>query len=78
MLGSLLSAVVNTEEIVYNTIKGTLEDLCDELDCSFEDLFVMIKPNNKDCEHNYFVYRLENKVPKFVREIKLKEILNSE
>ena len=77
MLGNILGKIVDTEGIVYDTIKGTLENLCNELDCGFDELFVMIKPNNEDCDHKYFVYKLENKVPKFIREITLKEILSS-
>lgn len=74
MLGSLF----NVEKITHDTIKDTLVDLSQELECEYADFFIMIKPKDADCNMQFFVYKMEAGVPKFVREIMLKEILNTE
>jgi hypothetical protein len=76
MFSSLMGGLVDKEKITHDTIQGTLEDLAEELGCSHADFFVMIKPINKDFTMKFLVYITpEIGLPKFVREISLKEIL---
>jgi len=75
MLGSLF----NTEKIVSDTIKSSLEEIAIELQVSYDKLFVMIKPIDDKFNMKFYVYKIvENKSPQFVREISLKEILGKE
>lgn len=75
MFGSLF----NTEKIVSDTIKNSLEEISIELQVSYNDLFVMIKPIDDNFNMKFYVYKIvENKSPQFVREISLKEILGQE
>jgi hypothetical protein len=72
----MLSGLFNTEKIVSDTIKNSLEEIAIELQCSYKDFFVMIKPTNESFEMKFYVYKIvENNPPQFVREISLKEIL---
>jgi hypothetical protein len=76
MFSSLMGGLVDKEKITHDTIQGTLEDLAEELGCSHNELFVMIKPTDSEFNMKFYVYHSpENAVPKFVREISLKEIL---
>ena len=76
MFSDLMSGLVDKEQITYDTIQTTLEDVAEELGCNYKDFFIMIKPTNDDFDMKFFIYKLENGVPKMVREITLKEILN--
>jgi len=76
MFADLMGGLVDKEQITYDTIQTTLEDVAEELGCSYKDFFIMIKPTNDDFDMKFFIYKLENGVPKMVREITLKEILN--
>lgn len=78
MLGNLLGGLVDKERITFDTIQGTLEDLADELKCSYKDFFIMIKPVSEDFCMKFYVYKIQNGKPEIVREITLKEILNIE
>lgn len=78
MLGNLLGGLVDKEQITFDTIQGTLEDLALELKCSHKDFFIMIKPIKEDFSMKFYVYKLEEGKPNLVREITLKEILNIE
>jgi hypothetical protein len=79
MFGSLMSGLVNTEKITHDTIQSTLEDLAEELGCNFADFFIMIKAVNETFTMKFWVYKIEQgKAPIFVREITLKEILNTD
>jgi hypothetical protein len=78
MLGNLLGGLVDTEQMTFDTIQECLESLSQEMNCSHKDFFVMIKPIDNEFKMKFYVYKLENKVPKMVREITLKEILNKE
>jgi hypothetical protein len=73
MLGGLL----NTEQIVRDTIQTTLENVAEELQCSHNELFIMIKPVNAEFDMKFYVYKIEQS-PKLVREITLKEILGGD
>ncbi len=76
MFSDLMGGLVDKEQITYDTIQTTLEDVAEELGCNYKDFFIMIKPTNDDFNMKFFIYKLENGVPKMVREITLKEILN--
>tara|TARA_R110000868_G_scaffold167297_1_gene401568 strand:- start:209 stop:445 length:237 start_codon:yes stop_codon:yes gene_type:complete len=78
MFGNLMSGLINTEQITYDTIQEALENLSQELQCQHTDFFIMIKPMDAECNMKFYVYKLETGVPKFVREITLKEILNTQ
>lgn len=75
----MLSGLFNTEKIVSDTIKSSLEEIAIELKCNYKDFFVMIKPTNEQYEMKFYVYKIvDNNPPTFVREISLKEILGQE
>lgn len=75
MLGNLLGGLINTEQIVHDTIQTTLENLSEEMNCEYKDLFIMIKPVDDTFTMKFWVYKLEEKGPKLVREIPLSEVL---
>ena len=74
MLG-LLGGLINTEQIVHDTIQNTLEKLSTELNCTHKDLFIMIKPVDDTFTMRFWVYKLDEKGPKLIREISLSEVL---
>jgi hypothetical protein len=74
----LLDGLFDKEKMVSNTIQACLEDLAEELDCSHEELFIMIKPVNNEMDFKNWVYRIVDGKPKLIREITLKEILGDE
>lgn len=75
MLGNLLGGLINTEQIVHDTIQTTLENLSEEMNCEYKDLFIMIKPVDDTFTMKFWVYKIEEKGPKLVREIPLTEVL---
>ena len=75
MLGNLLGGLINTEQIVHDTIQTTLENLSEEMNCEYKDLFIMIKPVDDTFTMKFWVYKLNEKGPKLVREIPLSEVL---
>jgi len=76
MLENLLGGLVDKEKITYDTIQSTLEDVAEELNCSFKDFFIMIKPTNDDYDMRFDIFKYdENKRPQHIREITLKQIL---
>ena len=77
MFGSMLGGLLNTEQIVRDTIQTTLENVAEELQCSHNELFIMIKPVNAEFDMKFYVYKIEQS-PKLVREITLKEILGGD
>jgi hypothetical protein len=77
MLGSVLGGLLNTEQIVRDTIQQTLENVAEELQCSHNELFIMIKPVNAEFDMKFYVYKIEQS-PKLIREITLKEILGGD
>jgi len=73
----MLSSLFNTEKITHDTIQSTLESVAEELGCSHKDFFLMIKPTNEEYDMKFYIYvDIIGKIPEFVREISLKEILN--
>lgn len=75
MLGGLMSGLVDTEKLTKETIQTALEEIAIELKCSYKDFFVMISPSDEKFNMKFYIYKLDNKVPKLVREISLREIL---
>jgi len=75
MLGNLLGSLIDKEQITHDTIQATLERLSEELECTHKDLFIMIKPVDETYTMRFWVYKLEEKGPKLIREIPLKEVL---
>lgn len=74
----MLGGLFNTEKIVSDTIQSSLEEIAIELQCSYKDLFVMIKPINEKFEMKFYIYKIiDSSPPKFIREISLKEILGN-
>ena len=78
MLQDLLGGLFDKEQMTHDTIQECLENLSQEMGCTHEDFFVMIKPTDNEFNMKFYVYKLENKAPKMVREITLKEILSKE
>lgn len=75
MFENLLGGLFDKEQITHDTIQTTLEKLSLELNCTFKDLFIMIKPVDETFTMRFWVYKLDEKGPKLVREIELKEVL---
>lgn len=76
MFGNILGSLIDKEAIVEETIKGTLQDLSEELGCQFNELFITIKPIDAEFNMKFYVYRHSvGKPPEYIREIPLKEIL---
>lgn len=75
MLGNLLGSLIDKEQITHDTIQTTLEKLSEELDCTHKDLFIMIKPVDDTFTMRFWVYKLEEKGPRLIREIPLSEVL---
>jgi len=73
-----MGGLVDKEQITFNTIQATLENVAEELGCSHRDFFIMIKPINNNFEMRFDIFKTENGKPNFIREITLKEILSSE
>lgn len=78
MFASLMGGLVDKEQITFNYIQATLENVAEELGCDYKDFFIMIKPTDENFAMKFYVYKMENGVPKPIREITLKEILSSE
>jgi hypothetical protein len=78
MLQDLLGGIFDKEQMTHDTIQECLGGLSQEMGCGYEDFFVMIKPTDSEFNMRFYIYKLENKVPKMVREIALKEILSKE
>jgi len=73
---NIMGKLVDKEQLTFDTIQSCLEDIAEELGCSYKDFFVMIKPINANFKMVYMIYKeVPNELPKFVREISLKEIL---
>jgi hydroxypyruvate isomerase len=77
MLGNMLGGLFDTESIVRDTIQQALENIAEELQCTHNELFIMIKPINEEFDMKFYVYKIEQS-PKLIREITLKEILGGD
>jgi len=75
MLGKIVGAFIDKEKEIGTVIINTLDNLSEELDADFKDFFVTIQPIDDDFNFKMYVYHKVNNVPKFVREITLKEIV---
>ncbi len=78
MFEGLLGGLIDKEKAIYTTIQGALEAVAEELDCSHEDLFIMIKPVNEKMHFKNWIYQMVDGKPKVVREISLKEIIGDD
>lgn len=78
MFGNLLGGLVDKEKITHDTIQGTLQDVSEELNCSYKDFFIMIKPKNEKFEMRFDIFHIKEGKPTFIREITLKEILGTD
>ena len=77
MFGNMLGGLINTEQIVRDTIQTALENVAEELQCSHNELFIMIKPIDEEFNMKFYVYKIEQS-PKLIREIALSEILGGD
>lgn len=76
MLGEMLSGLINKEESTRVTVKHALEDVAEELGCSWKDFFITIMPIDEKFNQKYFICKYDEKGnPRMIREISLKEIL---
>lgn len=76
--GNLLGGLMNIEGSIRETITRTLEDLSEELnEPNFKNFSVTIQPINEEFDFVCLVYHITDGVCKFVREIKLKEIVSN-
>jgi len=85
MFSGLLGGLVDKEQITYDTIQGTLEDVAEELGCSYKELFIKIAASDDEFSPVFHIFKTEpytnlETIPrfKFIREITLKEILNTD
>jgi hypothetical protein len=74
MLG-ILGNLFDKEQLVKDTIQSTLENVAQELECSYKELFIMIKPKNEEFDFDCYIYKIIDANPKIIRKIPLKEIL---
>ena len=82
---NMLSGLFNKEQMVFDTIQDTLQNVSEELGCSHKELFVKIIPGNEEFEPVFQVFHTKpydsvDKTPAFryVRDITIKEILGDE
>jgi len=74
MLG-ILGNLFDKEQLVKDTIQSTLENVAQELECSYKELFIMIMPKNEEFDFDCYIYKIIDSNPKIIRKIPLKEIL---
>jgi len=72
-----LAGLFDKEKMVADTIKDALIGFSEELKKSHSDFFIMFQPVNNKFEFKIWLYQIENGVPKPVREVPIKEILDS-
>jgi hypothetical protein len=86
MLG-MLGGLFNKEEMVNETLRNTIEDVSDELNCDAKQISIMIdasqpqkdeKGNEIEYSFTCWVYQNVEGKKKRIREITLKEILGDE
>jgi hypothetical protein len=79
MLAGMMGGLIDKEQITRDTLTDSLLALAEEYQCEPTDLFIMIKPTNKeDVDFKCWIYKVENGNPTLKREITLKEILDGE
>lgn len=74
MLGGMISDDQKVEAIT-DIIKDALEDNAEEMGCTYEEIFFVIKPKNDDYDFDVVLYKIEKEGPKMIRIIPLKEII---
>ena len=79
MFGDLLGGLIDKEQITRDTIQGALERISEETGKSYKDFFIMIRPKDEEFNHKYFICGYDEKGnPSMIREITLKEILQTD
>ena len=61
MFSGLLGGLVDKEQITYDTIQGTLEDVAEELGCSYKELFIKIAASNDEFSPVFHIFKTEHK-----------------
>lgn len=78
----MFGGLFNKEEMVKDTINDLLKDLKEELGCSDDGLFVMIKPikdEKGEAQPRFMLYSLASgPSPKYIRDLTIKEVLGEE
>jgi len=87
MLGQILGGLFNKEEMINETLRNTIEDVAEELNCDAKQISIMIdasepqkdeKGNEIEYSFTCFVYQSSEGKRKRIREITLTEILGDE
>lgn len=79
MLAGLMGSFVKKEQMTYDTIQETLENVAEELNCTYKDFFIMIRPIDENGNFILYVCKYDEKGnPEKVREITLKEVFSIE
>lgn len=79
MFSNMMSGLVDSEKLTFDTIQTSLEEIAIDLKCNWKDFFVMIKPTDSEFDFKLYLYlNQEGKGPKYIRQISLKEILGKE
>jgi signal recognition particle subunit SEC65 len=87
MLGQILGGLFNKEEMINETLRNTIEDVAEELNCDAKQISIMIdasepqkdeKGNEIKNSFTCFVYQSAEGKRKRIREITLTEILGDE
>ena len=77
MLAGMLGGLIDKEQMIYDTIQTSLENVSEELGCTEKDFFIMIRPSDDEYNFKLFICKYdENGNPRKVREMLLKEILS--
>jgi hypothetical protein len=73
---------IDISGIVKTTIESCLENVAEELNCSYKELFIKIVSKNENFEPEFHIYQTmpyeditKSPAQKFVRVITLKEVL---
>jgi hypothetical protein len=83
MIADLMGGFVDKEQLTHDTIQETLENVAEELGCSYKELFIKITSLDEKFNPVFHIFHTEPYVDlktlprhRFIREITLKEILN--
>ena len=78
MLAGMLGGMFNKEQATKETIQDALEKFSKEAGLKFTDVFITIRPIDQEFNHRYYLCTYDEKGnPKMLRELTLKEILDS-
>jgi hypothetical protein len=80
MFGNLLGSLIDKEKIIRDYLENTIEDVAEELNCTPDQVFIMIKPvSSSTNSFKVYLYSLsQGGAPKMVREMELKEFVSHE